>query len=89
MRISQAVTKVRNAFVNTNNALTITDIKLIIPELKSSQISMSLCYLYKARWVTREKVKSNLKRGHSMVWLYTYYADRLPKNAINTQPQDL
>lgn len=79
MRVSQAVTKVRNAFINTGNELTITDIKLINPELKSSQISMSLCYLLKSRWVTRDKIKSNLKRGHSMVWLYTYHRERLPK----------
>lgn len=84
MRISQAVTKVRNAFINTGNTLTITDIKLIIPDLKASQISMSLCYLYKSRWVTREKVKSSLTRGHSMVWMYTYHVNRLPKDAINT-----
>jgi hypothetical protein len=79
MRVSQAVTKIKQAFANSQNALTITDLRTIYPELKSSQISMSLCYLMRARWVTRNQVESGIKRGHKMIWSYTYHQERLPK----------
>ena len=85
MRVSQAVTKIKQAFVNSEHSLTITDLRLIHPELKASQISMSLCYLMRARWVTRDQVESGIKRGHQMVWRYTYHQERLPKDAISTK----
>ena len=81
MRVSQAVTKIKQALLNSENSLTITDLRAIYPELKASQISMSLCYLMRARWVTRDQVESGLKRGHQMVYRYTYHQDRLPKEA--------
>lgn len=79
MRVSQAVTKIKQAFQNSEKPLTITDLRAIHPDLKSSQISMSLCYLIRARWVTRNKIESGIKRGHQMVWQYTYHKERLPK----------
>ena len=79
MRVSQAVTKIKQAFANSEKALTITDLRMIYPELKSNQISMSLCYLMRARWVTREQTESGIKRGHKMIWRYTYHQERLPK----------
>lgn len=79
MRVSQAVTKIKQSFINSERPLTITDIRTIYPELKASQISMSLCYLMRARWVTRDQVESGIKRGHKMIWRYTYHSDRLPK----------
>jgi hypothetical protein len=54
-------------------------LRTIYPELKSSQISMSLCYLMRARWLTREQTESGIKRGHQMIWRYTYHQERLPK----------
>jgi hypothetical protein len=57
---------------------------MLHPELKSSQISMSLCYLMRSRWVTRDQVESGLKRGHKMMYRYTYHQERLPKDAIST-----
>lgn len=81
MRVSQAVTKIKQTFCNSEQPLTITDIRLIHPELKASQISMSLCYLMRARWVTRDQVESGIKRGHKMIWRYTYHTERLPKEA--------
>jgi hypothetical protein len=79
MRISNAVTKIKAAFSSSEQQLTITQLKLIYPELKASQISMSLCYLMRARWLTRDQVESNLKRGHKMIYRYTYHKDRLPR----------
>lgn len=85
MRVSQAVTKIKQVLSKSERSLTITDIRLIHPELKSNQISMSLCYLVRARWVTRNQVESGIKRGHKTVWSYTYHQERLPKleNAIS------
>jgi hypothetical protein len=84
MRVSQAVTKIKLAFMHSEKQLTITDLRAIHPELKASQISMSLCYLMRSRWVTRDQVESGLKRGHKMMYRYTYHKERLPKenNAI-------
>jgi hypothetical protein len=85
MRISNAVTKIKAAFSSSEQQLTITQLKLIYPELKASQISMSLCYLMRARWLTRDQIESNLKRGHKMIYRYTYHKERLPKvqNAVS------
>ena len=85
MRISQAVTKIKAAFMQHEGPLTITDIRLLHSDLKSSQISASLCYLMRARWVTRDQVESGLKRGHKMMYRYTYHQERLPKDAISTE----
>ena len=79
MRVSQAVTKIKQAFANNQHPLTITDLRAMYPELKASQISMSLCYLMRARWLTREQIESGIKRGHPMVWSYTYHQERLAK----------
>jgi uncharacterized protein YifN (PemK superfamily) len=84
MRISQAVTKIKAAFMQHERPLTISDIRLLHAELKASQISASLCYLMRARWVTRDQVESGLKRGHRMMYRYTYHKERLPKNAVST-----
>ena len=81
MRVSQAVTKIKQAFINADKPLTITELRTIYPELKSSQISMSLCYLMRARWLTREQTESGIKRGHQMIWRYTYHQERLPKES--------
>ena len=92
MRVSQAVTKVRNALMSSEVPLTITDLRGQFVDLKASQLSMSLCYLIRAGWVTRSKVPSNLKRGHKEIWSYTYLTERLPKvktDAISTEPANL
>jgi DNA-binding transcriptional regulator GbsR (MarR family) len=85
MRISQAVTKIKAAFMQHEKPLTISDIRQLHAELKASQISASLCYLIRARWVTRDQIESNFKRGHKMVYRYTFHKERLPKNAISPE----
>jgi len=76
---SQATTKVRQTFIDLEKPLTLTDIKVYLPELKASQISMSLCYLMRARWVTRESRDNPTNRGRKFIWLYNFYPNRLPK----------
>jgi predicted transcriptional regulator len=77
--MANAASKVRSIFKSADNALTLTDIRQALPELKSSQISMALCYLMRQRYMTRKQIKNEQSRGRKTVWLYTYYEQKLPK----------
>lgn len=80
---NKPVYKVRMSFLNMGLPMTITDLRRLNPDLKASQLSMTLCYLMRARWVSRTQVPTTYKRGHQLIWQYTYHPDRLP-NAIST-----
>jgi len=78
--MSNAVTKVRNFFELTKRPMTLMDIRIAQPDLKSSQISMALCYFIRQRYMTREQVSSEQKAGRKKVWRYTFYLTKLPRN---------
>ncbi len=69
---SQAVTKIRTLFREAAKPLSITDIRQAIPELKPSQISMTLCYFMRQKYVIREQVDNPRPKERKKVWLYTY-----------------
>lgn len=69
---SQAVTKIRTLFREASKPLSITDIRQAIPELKPSQISMTLCYFMRQKYVIREQVDNPRPKERKKVWLYTY-----------------
>ena len=81
---NKPVYKVKQSFMNMGLPMTITDLRKLHPDLKASQLSMILCYLMRARWVTRTQVPTTFKRGHQLIYSYTYHQERLPKvnNAI-------
>jgi hypothetical protein len=76
--MTQAASKLRTLLKTKTEPVTLTAIKEVYPELKASQISMALCYLMKNRYVTRQKVPSNLARGRKEIWSYTYHSEKLP-----------
>lgn len=69
---SNSVTKVRNLFRQEQKQFTLKDIAIALPELKTSQISMTLCYLTKNNFTTRSKMPTNGTQRRKEVWLYTY-----------------
>ena len=73
---SQAVTKIRALFRTANKPLCITDIREAIPELKPSQISMTLCYFMRQKYVKRESIDNPRPKERKKVWLYTYSDQR-------------
>jgi len=75
--MANAAIKVRQAFIDANEPLTLAQIR-IKTELRSSEVSMALCYLKKLRHLTRELV-SGTGAGRKAIWQYTYHADKLPK----------
>lgn len=79
--MANAASKIKQIFQSANGPLTLTDIRQALPELKSSQISMALCYFMRQRYMTREQIKNEQSRGRKNVWLYTYYTEKLPKPA--------
>jgi predicted transcriptional regulator len=81
--MTQAASKLRTLLKTTTEPVTLSQIKEVYPDLKASQISMALCYLRKQRYVSRQKVASNLVRGRKEIWSYTYHAEKLPKVEVN------
>lgn len=81
--MTQAALKLRTLLKTTTEPVTLTQIKEVYPDLKASQISMALCYLRKQRYVSRQKVASNLVRGRKEIWSYTYHSEKLPKVETN------
>lgn len=80
---SNAVTNIRNVFRNSNTALTLNDIKKALPDLKPSEISMSLCYFLRQRYVKRELIENTIPKERKKVWSYTYSESRFPVEAYN------
>jgi len=73
---SQAVTKIRALFREAAKPLSITDIRQTLPDLKPSQISMTLCYFMRQKYVVREHIDNPRPKERKKVWLYTYSDDR-------------
>jgi hypothetical protein len=69
---SQAVTKIRTLFREAAKPLSITDIRQAIPELQPSQISMTLCYFMRQKYVIREQVDNPRPKERKKIWQYTY-----------------
>ena len=81
--MTQAASKLRTLLQTKSEPITLSGIKEIYPELKASQISMALCYLMRQRYVSRQKIPSNLIRGRKEIWSYTYHAEKLPSVQAN------
>jgi predicted transcriptional regulator len=77
--MANAASKVRNAFLQNSQDMTLTDLKEFIGDLKSNEISMALSYLQKQRYVTRESIPNDVPKKRKRVWLYKYYPTPLPK----------
>lgn len=80
--MANAVSKIRDIFGSHEGQMTLTDIRQALPELKSSQISMALCYFIRQRYMTREEVTNVKSSGRKKVWIYTYHPVRLPKTIV-------
>jgi hypothetical protein len=77
--MANAANKVRQTFLDKGVSQTLQNIRIVNPDLKPNEISMALCYLRKARHLSRELVESESK-GRKQVWLYTYHHQKLPKD---------
>jgi predicted transcriptional regulator len=75
-----AAATVRKTFVESKKKLLLSDIASITG-LQRSEISMSLSYLMKNRYLTRELVPATSEKGRKTVFLYTYHAERIPAQA--------
>jgi hypothetical protein len=76
---SQAVTKIRNMFREKNVPLTLKQINNCLPELMPTQISSTLCYLMRQRYVVREHIENPTPKSRSQVWQYTYSDTKYPQ----------
>jgi len=77
--MANAANKVRQTFIDKGVSQTLQNIKEANSDLKPNEISMALCYLRKARHLSRDLVESTSK-GRKLVWLYTYHHTKLPKD---------
>jgi hypothetical protein len=75
-----AVSKIRQMFREVKTPLTNAQIKLHLPDLKPSDISMAMCYLLKQRYASRELLKLETPKARKSVWVYSYYDAPLPKD---------
>jgi predicted transcriptional regulator len=73
-----AAATVRKTFIDNNKKLLLSDIASMTG-LQRSEISMSLSYLMKNRYLTRELVPATSEKGRKTVYLYTYHANRVPQ----------
>lgn len=79
MKSTNALVKVREAFVSAEKPLTLSEIRETT-KLASSSISMALCHLRRQRYVTRELIANETQRARKTVWSYSYHPDRLPES---------
>jgi hypothetical protein len=77
--MANAVKKIRQTFIDKNEPLTFSQIRQFNPDLKPSEISMSICHLRKIRHISTTIVQSQVK-GRKLVSLYTYHHTKLPKD---------
>lgn len=80
--MANAVSKIRDIFSSYDGTMTLTDIRQALPELKSSQISMALCYFMRQRYMTREEIANDKTSGRKKVFVYKYHPVRLPKTIV-------
>lgn len=67
-----AVRMVQDLFMTGCRPLSLCGIRRAIPSLKSSQISMALCYLMRRQKLERESISNPVEKARKSVWLYTY-----------------
>lgn len=86
---SEAVTKIRKVFREAQRPLTLREIREQLPDLQAPQISSTLCYFMRQKYVIREPVQNIAARERKKVWRYTYsdnrYLETLCRNQT-TQP---
>ena len=73
---SEAVTKIRQVFRQVQRPMTLREIREMLPDLKAPQISSTLCYFMRQKYVIREPVDNSAPRERKKVWLYTYSDNR-------------
>lgn len=76
--MANSVQKLRALFNDKKQPLTITQIKEVT-DLKTSEISMGLCYLKRQRYVYTTIVPNPI-HGRKNVYLYHYSDVKLPEN---------
>ena len=74
-----ASNKLKEVFIANPKPLTSNEISKLCPDLKTSEISMGLNYLKRARYVSRERIDNPTKMARKTVWQYIYHPERLPK----------
>lgn len=77
--MANSVQKIRTLFEAVNQPLTLNEIKRYIPDLKSSEISMAMCYLRRQRYVYKTLV-DNKNLGRKRVFQFHYSKMRLPED---------
>jgi predicted transcriptional regulator len=84
--MAKAASTLKQVFQQQPTGLTLVELNKLTG-LKPSEISMGLCYLIRMRWLSREQIKNENKRGRRSVYVYTFHPDRLPKptEPINEQ----
>jgi hypothetical protein len=73
---SEAVTKIRHLFRAEQRPLTLKEIRESLPDLKAPQISSTLCYFMRQKYVIREPIENVTPKERKKVWLYTYNDNR-------------
>jgi len=66
-----AVQKVRALFMEKKQPMTLSEIKAGT-DLRSSDVSMAMCYFVKNGFATRKKIDNKIAKARKTVWLYTY-----------------
>jgi len=79
----RAVSRIRKCFVENSRPLTLAEIKELLPDLNSNDISMALCYFFKNRYVKREKIPNKIPRKRKTVYQYTYFNEKLKKEGTD------
>lgn len=82
--MANAAKKVRVAFVECQEPLTIHKLRGLLPDLRANEISMALAYLKNQRYLTREQINNPHDKGRKFVWIYRYHAERVAKDAHAT-----
>lgn len=80
--MAKAALTVKQVLQEHTGQITLAQIQAKAPQLKSNEVSMALCYLMKMRYLTRELIPNSTPKSRKQVWLYTYHANRLPKETI-------
>ena len=78
-----AVRKIRAVFLDKKHPMTLAEIKEAIPDLKSSDVSMALCYFVKQGFATRQQIENKNAKARKTVWLYNYEEIRRHPTSLN------
>lgn len=77
-----AVSKIKQVFIEKNQPLTLAEIKEKTPDLKPSEISMALCYFHKNGYVTRQRIANKKQLARKTIYEYTYKQDRAVQTSV-------